>query len=271
MFTANNELVETGTGTITPTIQYNALTLTATSSSNTVATNNQLQFNITSPSPIDVGSTIVINVPIGSFTRLSTLVSQDCNYSIGGVNYTGCQYAYHGSWLFQVNLTAFGTTQLPANTVIVLTVYTTNAWSVAPFGTQSFTVLVSNPSDSFVAQGSISFVTVFGGIPSLNAASVTNATFSQLSTTSNTANSLTITFNLSIALSSGSLLSVYLPKSAYSLTSSNNTISNLQNSTENATYYALTVGLTCNQTAPLCTLPNSQYSLTVPLQNNPYS
>jgi hypothetical protein len=264
-------LIETASGTITPTIQYNALTLTAISSSATVATNNQLQFNITSPSPIEVGSRIVINVPTGSFTRLPALVSQDCNYSIGGASYTGCQYAYQGNWLTQVNLTAFGTTQLAANTVIVLTIYTTNAWSVVPFGTQSFTVLVSNPSDSFVAQGSISLVTVFGGIPSLNAAAVTNATFSQVSTTSNAVNSLTITYSLGIALPSGSLLNVYLPKSAYSLISSSSTISNLQSSTENTTYYALTVRLTCNQAAPLCNLPNSQYSLTIPLQNNPYS
>jgi hypothetical protein len=48
-------------------------------------------------------------------------------------------------------------------------------------------------------------------------------------------------------------------------------ISNLQSQTENATYYGLTVGLTCSQSTPLCKLPNSQYSLNVPLQNNPYS
>jgi hypothetical protein len=271
MFTANNELVETCIGTITPTIQYNQLTLTAFASSATVATNNQLQLNITSPSPIEVGSRIVINIPTASFTRLPALVSQDCKYSIGGIIYTGCQYAYQGNWLAQVNLTAFGATQLPANTVIVLTIYTTNAWSVIPFSSQGFTVLVSNPSDSFVAQGSISLVTVFGGIPSLNAAAATNAAFSQLSTTSNAANSLTISFSLGIALSTGSVLNVYLPKSAYSLTSSNSTISNLQSSSENSTYYALTVGLTCSQATPLCNLPSSQYSLTIPLQNNPYS
>lgn len=210
-------------------------------------------------------------MPTGSFTRLPALISQDCKYSIGGASYTGCQCAYQGIWLTQVNLTAFGTTQLAASTVIVLTIFTTNAWSVVPFGSQSFTVLVSNPSDSFVAQGSISLVTVFGGIPSLNPAAVTNASFSQLSTSSNIINSLTVTFSLGIALLSGSVLNIYLPKSAYSFTSSSSAVSNLQGSTENTTYYALTTGLTCSQAAPLCNLPNSQYSLTLPVQNNPYS
>jgi hypothetical protein len=194
------------------------------------ASANQLQLNIASPSPIDLGSKIVINFPNSTFTRLPALVSQDCSYNIAGASYTGCQYGYQGSWLTQVNLTAFGANQLPANTLINLVIFVTNAWSVTAFGAQGVTVLITNPSDTFVAQGSISLVTIFGGIPNLNAAAIGNANYTQLSSTANTNNSVTISFRLPVPLSTGSTLTLWLPKSAYSLSASNALlVNNLQN------------------------------------------
>lgn len=195
-----------------------------------VASANQVQLNIASPSPIDLGSKIVINFPNSTFIRLPALVSQDCSYTISGVSYTGCRYGYQGQWLTQVNLTAFGANQLPANTQINLVIFVTNAWSVTAFGAQAVTVLISNPSDTFVAQGSISLVTIFGGIPSLNAAAIGNANYTQLSSTANTNNSVTVSFTLPVSLSTGSTITLWLPKSAYSLSASNAVlVNNLQN------------------------------------------
>jgi hypothetical protein len=188
------------------------------------------------------------------------------------VSYTGCQYGQQGSWLSQVNITALGASQLPANTVVSLTVYATNAWSATSFGAQGLTVLISNPSDSIVAQGSISLATVYGGIPSLTVSLVTNASYNQTSTQANANNSVSVSFSLGIPLAAGSMLSLYLPKSTYSLSSANAAlISNLQTQTENSTYYSIVVGISCTQTSPLCSLANAQYSITVPVQNNPYS
>lgn len=274
MLTANNELVETATAAITPSIQYNQLTLSASVSSPVVATTNQIQIGILSPSKIDMGSKIVINLPNGTFTRLSSLISQDCTYSIGGANFTGCLYGVQNSWLNQVNITALGGSQIAANTAIALTLYLTNSWSISAFASQALTVLISNPSDSFVAQGSISLAAMFGGIPSLTAAVVGTPAFSQSSTQANTNNSVAVSFTLPVPLTVGSTLVIWLPKSAYYLSAVNTALlSNLQTLSDNSTYYSLTLGVACPQTSPtpLCTLANAQYSQAIPLQNNPFS
>lgn len=271
MYTSNNELVEFLTAAITPTIQYNQLTVAGNISSTVVASNGQLLINITSPSPIDVGSKIVINLPNNTFSRVTALVTQDCAYTINGANFTGCQYGLSGIWLTQTNISFLGSSQLPANTNILLTIPVTNAWSVTAFAAQAVNLFVSNPGDNYVAQGSISLANIYGGIPSLVASAINTPVLAQTSNLANAANSVTINFTLPVPLPTGSSILLSLPKSAYVLSSTNLTaITNLQSQSSNSTSYGLTLSVTCLQSSPLCNFANNQYSLTIALQNNPY-
>lgn len=271
MYTSNNELVEFLTAAITPTIQYNQLTVAGNISSTVVASNGQLFINITSPSPIDVGSKIVINLPNNTFSRVTALVTQDCTYTINGANFTGCQYGLSGIWLTQTNISFLGSAQLPANTNILLTLYVTNAWSVTPFAAQSISLFVSNPGDNYVAQGSISLANIYGGIPSLVASAINTPVLAQTSNLANAANSITINFTLPVPVTTGSSILLSLPKNAYVLSSTNlAAITNLQSQNSNSTSYALTLSVSCLQSSPLCNFANYQYTLTIALQNNPY-
>jgi hypothetical protein len=271
MYTSNNELVEYLNGAITPTIQYNQLTVSGNISSTVVAANNQLFLNLTSPSPIDVGSKIVINFPSNTFLRVPALVSQDCTYIIGGVSFSGCQYGMSGYWLAQTNLTFLGSTQLPANTSILLTLFTTNAWASTPFNALGLSFFVSNPSDNYVAQGFLSIVNIYGGIPNLLASSANNPVLTQTSNLANATNVVTIKFTLPVPLTTGCSILLNLPKSAYYLSPTNlAAISNIQSQNETSTYYSLSLAVSCSQSSPLCNLANSQYTLSINIQNNPY-
>lgn len=230
-----------------------------------------LFLNITSPSPIDVGSKIVINLPNNTFSRVGALVTQDCAYTVNGAGFAGCQYGLSGVWLTQTNISFLGSSQLPANTNILLTLYVTNAWSVAPFAAQAISLFVSNPGDNYVAQGSISLANIYGGIPSLLASAINTPILTQTSNLANAVNSITVTFTLPVPLPTGCTILLSLPKSAYSLSSNNlAAITNLQSQNSNSTYYALSLSVSCLQSTPLCDLANNQYSLTIALQNNPY-
>ena len=271
MYTLNNELVEFLTAAVTPTIQFNQLAIAGNISSTVVASNGQLFLNITLPSPIAVGSKIVINLPNNTFSRVASLVTQDCAYTINGASFTGCQYGLSGIWVTQTNISFLGSAQLPANTNILLTLYVTNAWSVTPFAAQAISLFVSNPSDNYVAQGSISLANIYGGIPSLLTSAINTPVLAQTSNLANAANSITINFTLPIPLPTGSTITLSLPKNAYVLSSTNlAAITNLQSQSSNSTSYALSLSVSCLQSSPLCNLANNQYSLTVALQNNPY-
>ncbi len=199
------------------------------------------------------------------------MVSQDCTYSINGVNFTGCQYSNSGNWLIQANLSLQGSSQIPANTSILLSLFTTNAWSVSSFSALALSMFISNPSDNYVAQGSISLANIYGGVPNLAAIPSNNISLTQTSNIANANNVVSFSFTLSVPITTGSTLILYLPKSIYYLSPANAaTTSNLQAQNENLTYYTLNFSLTCTQTSPICNLANSQYSFTLNLQNNPY-
>lgn len=226
---------------------------------------------ITSPSPIDIGSKIVINFPANTFLKISSLNNQDCAYSINGVNFTGCQYSISSNWLIQANLSLQGSSQIPANTNIILSLFTTNAWSVSSFNALALNLYISNPSDNYVAQGSISLANIYGGVPSLVATPMTNVNLVQSSNQANANNIVGINFTLAVPITIGCNMILYLPKSAYYLSPTNSAaIGNLQSQSENSTYYTLKFTLTCTQSSPLCNSANSQYVFTLNLQNNPY-
>lgn len=258
-------------GSITPTIQFNQLAIAGNITSTIVATNNQLFLNITSPSPIDIGSKIVINFPSNTFSRVTALVTQDCNYTINGVAFNGCQYGMKGYWLSQANLTLFGSNQLPANSNILISLYTTNAWVVSSFAAIGLDIFISNPTDNFVSQGFISLANIYGGIPNLVSSSISNATLAQTSSQANANNTITLSFSLPVALVWGATILINLPRNSYILSSTNlAAITNLVSNSSNSTYYTLSVSTTCSQASPVCNFANYFYSLTFGIQNNPY-
>lgn len=152
-----------------------------------------------------------------------------------------------------------------------MNIFTTNAWSVSSFSALTLGLLISNPSDNFVAQGSISLANIYGGIPSLLPVTISNVNLVQGSNQANANNTVTLNFNLTVPITTGCMMTLYLPKSAYYLSTANlATINNLQSQSENSTYYNLNFSLTCTQSLPFCNLANSQYAFTLNLQNNPY-
>jgi hypothetical protein len=176
-----------------------------------------------------------------------------------------------GSWLTQANLSLLGSSQIPANTNIILSLFTTNAWSVSSFNALALNLFISNPSDNYVAQGSISLANIYGGIPSLIASSASNVNLVQSSNLAGSNNILTINYTLPVPLTTGCTMVLYLPKSAYYLSPTNlAAITNLQTQSENTTHYTILFSLQCTQSSPLCNQANSQYSFTLNLQNSPY-
>lgn len=63
MYTSNNDLVEGGSGEVTPAIEYNSLTVTGSVSTATVATNVVVTLEVISHHDVVSGSKVVIDVP----------------------------------------------------------------------------------------------------------------------------------------------------------------------------------------------------------------
>jgi hypothetical protein len=231
--------------------------------------NNQVNLNIISPNVIDIGSKIVISLPSNTFTRITNLVSQDCTYVINGNSYNGCQYSMNNEWVNQVNITYLGPIILPISTSIQVSFFFTNAWSVTLFSTSAITVYVSSPTDNYVSQGVLPLISLFGALNSLQPTSLSNIALNQTSSLAGKDNIITLSFTSNIPLPTGANIILGLPKSAYTL-SDISTITNLKSNSENTTHYLLTFGVSCSQSSPLCSLANSQFSITVGLKNNPY-
>jgi len=274
LLTSANELIESTNAQVTPSIQYNQLSVTGNSSTLTVATNVLLLFNLTASNSIDIGSKIVIIFPSNTFTRISALTTQNCSYTIsGGITYSGCQYGMNGSWVNQVNLTYLGSSIIAANTVISISMAFTNAWTSTLFSSNVIVFYVDSPTDNFVAQGVISLISLYGGQGSLTPTSINSLTVSQSSSIAASANCLNFTFNIGVPIAQSSTITIGIPKSAYKMNLLNSSaLSNLNvsSSSENSSYYFISITLGCNQPFPLCNLANYQYSFTLNVANNPY-
>ena len=104
---------------------------------------------------------------------------------------------------------------------------------------------------------------------SLQPTTLSNVALTQTSNLAGKDNIVTLSFTSTIPLSTGANIIVSLPKSAYTL-SDVSTVANLKSNSENTTHYLLTLGISCTQTSPLCSLMNNQFSITTNLKNNPY-
>lgn len=183
-----------------------------------MATNTNLLFNLSATNPIDIGSKIVIMIPTKTFTKIQALASQTCTYVISGTSYNSCQYAtINGSWVTQVNLTYLGPSVITANTAISINLTLTNAWTSTVFSTSLIVFYVNSPTDNFVAQGVLSLINLYGGQGSLAVASINSLTVGQSSSVAATANSLNFTFSLAVPIAQTTILTLSIPKSAYSM------------------------------------------------------
>lgn len=272
IFNSNGELVEKSNGTITPAIQLNQISVTASANTSLVATNSQIIFTLSSPSIIASTSKLVINFPNLTYTRITALISQDCTYSISGNNYSGCQYMLSsGGWLTQVNITNLGVVNIPANTPISLSLYQTNSWTATNFPASPVTLYVCSSNDDYVAQATVPLSTMNGGVVGFTAVPISNSNTGQTSLIAATANNLTFTFTLSVPTTQTTIIQLSIPISSYTLN-----INSLQSSlvplstAQNTTYYTLQFSLPCSQSDPLCVPASTQFSIWIIVTNNNY-
>jgi len=272
IFNSNGELVETTSGTITPAIQLNQMTVSGQSTSSMVATNSQLTFTLTLPSALSAVNKLVINIPTAIYLKISTIYNQDCTYSVGSSNFSGCAYATDSNgWLTQVNLTNLGSSQIAAYTNIVLNLFVTNAWTSSSFSNTPISFYVCSSTDNYLAQGSIQLSTLYSGAINFSTAVITSFTVAQSGQAAGSTNNLTLSFTLAVPTPQTTILQLNIPKSTFNLN-----LSSLQSSltkvssSEISNYYSIQLQSPCTQNTPICMLANNTYNLWVVTTNNQY-
>jgi hypothetical protein len=143
--------------------------------SSIVATNTQITFNLNIPSSLNAVNKLVINIPTGTYLKITNLYNQDCTYNVGSTSFNSCLYAIDtNGWLSQVNLTNLGPTQIAALTNITINLFVTNAWVSSTFSSTPIAFYVCSSTDNFLAQGSILLTTLYSGATSFTTSSVTS-------------------------------------------------------------------------------------------------
>lgn len=177
LLTNNMEMIENSTKAVTPPVQYNAITISALSSTMLVGTNAILQLNITAAVSIDLNSQIVISFPNATYTRISSIITGGtaCSYGILGVNYTSCVFSTDGGWLTQVNLTYLGPLIIPVNSLINLSIPLTNSWAAYPFNYNAISIYLSNPLGFYIGKGSISMGNISPGMTSFQPVAISSS------------------------------------------------------------------------------------------------
>ena len=123
VFNSKGELVEKSTGAVTPAIKLNELTVDGSTTNTEVASNAILTLRITSHSSIAPTSKIVINFPLQIYTKITALSTSPCSYVVMGSTYSGCQVAMDSNgWITGMNLTTLGSSTIPANSTITVTI-----------------------------------------------------------------------------------------------------------------------------------------------------
>jgi hypothetical protein len=163
-----------------------------------------------------------------------------------------------------------GTSTIPANSAISLTLTLTNAWTDLPFSSSSLIFKVCSSAEAYLSQGSIlmSTLTGFGSFASVG---ITNIAITQSNVMAGGSNNVTLTFNVSVPTPTGTTLLLTLPKSSYSmdLTSISSSLA-ATTSSQDSNYYHLTFPSGCDQNAPLCRTANSQYTISIVVNNQQY-
>ena len=145
------------------------------STSSIVATNTQLTFNLSLPSSLNAVNKLVINIPSGTYLRITNLYNQDCSYSVGNTSFNSCLYTTDtNGWLTQVNLTNLGSTQIAALTNITINLYVTNSWVSSTFSSTPIAFYVCSSTDNYLAQGSILLTTLYSGLTSFSGSLVSS-------------------------------------------------------------------------------------------------
>ena len=225
MYTAANELVERGKAVVTPTIEYNELTVSGTVSTTTVATNTDITIDITSHHELASGATIVVQVPIGIWSAAPEIVNKSCSYLQQANTYSTCVWNIDGAWVREVNVSL--THDVPINTTIRVMLTVTNAWSAVSLTSHTLSFLVANSLGTYVSQGRLTLQTLYGS-SSFQAIPIGNIQTTQSTPEADQPNTLTLTFNLSVPIALTSLLHLTIPKEMYSFPSLTSGISNYQ-------------------------------------------
>jgi hypothetical protein len=201
------------------------------------------------------------------FTKIQALNSIDCEYTILGVVYHGCQYKSSTiGWLTQLNITNLGPFSIPSGSIINVKMYLTNSWSSYPFAHNQYTASVVNSLDNYISQGVVSLGSLYPNLKSFSLVDISNDSLIQTSTSANSANTLTLKFNLQVPIAAGSLITILLPKDSYSLSGSNSNY----NVSEDISYYFYKFNPICSQVGQICKLANENYSISIDIMNNKY-
>ena len=266
---SNSELVEQVIAPITPVIQYNSLSLSVSTTSNSVAVPNTLTFRISSQFSIDAGTKLVINFPTQSFLNIPSIAIPACQISFGASTINSCSISNNSNgWVSQINTTAFSSS-LPPSTLITFTVTLVNAWTSTPFNSNALTVYASTSSDSFLSQGIFTLFNAFSS-SSLTTITFNNISLTQSTSTASSNNTISIRTSIAVPLPIGAQLMLSLPKNIYSLPTNMTSSLPIIDSSSNSTYNTMLFSFYCNQSFLICLNPNTSFTLTLSVINNQY-
>lgn len=201
-------LSELASTVVSPSIYSTQLSnVTISMSNSTIATDNILSVSFSSGMAITSDSVVLISVD-----DLIFLKNSDCSYQIGNVTYTGCVIlTTSNGYVSSIALKNLGSSAIPPNTMISLTIKLTNSFAAFDFTNSAFKVLVTYNNISVST-----YLTTMGAL--LNSTSFSSVAFASLSVQRNTSKAsapiaINIQTSIPVSFFSNSSLLLSLPKS----------------------------------------------------------
>ena len=132
----------------------------------------------------------------------------NCSYIISGTTYNGCLFAISNSgWLTQMNITDLGTSTIGVNKTIAISLQLTNGWNDQVFTTAALQFYISSQDNTYLSHGILG-VNTLNGANSFTPVSVNNLKTTQSSTQAGAANTVTVSFDLTVPTPSGATVKV---------------------------------------------------------------
>ena len=166
-----------------PSILLDPLEVSSQANSTTVADNVRIDFLIKNLLlDIAIGSTLKFVMPNKIYTKILSINSLDCNYTINGISYSNCQYINNqandsSSWLQYIQINNLGPTVIPTGSIIKVTLYLTNPFTAYPFNLNKISVIFSNPQAQPISSGSVLLSSLNGSVTGFTPATIGTYSF----------------------------------------------------------------------------------------------
>jgi hypothetical protein len=163
---------------IIPGILLDPVEVSCQANSTSVADNVRLDFVIKN-SVIDlaVGSTLKFVMPSKIYTKILSINSLDCNYTINGISYSNCQYINNqandpSSWLQYVQINNLGPALIPSGSIIKVTLHLTNPFTAYSFNLNQITAIFLSPQAQPISSGNYLLSSFNGSVAGFSPAAI---------------------------------------------------------------------------------------------------